>query len=103
MEFFCSAAFTTYIVSFSEEVKRAAYAGRADWLVVISLFNNDCDFQPRLPSSSLASSSDIITRRLKFCITVIGTGLLGWLLNIVLVLCSGPLCVRPVSVVHAHP
>ncbi|KAI0299018.1 amino acid/polyamine transporter I [Multifurca ochricompacta] len=28
-------------------------------------------------------------------IAVIGTGLLGWLLNIVLILCSGPLCVKP--------
>lgn len=27
--------------------------------------------------------------------TVIGTGLIGWVLNIVLVLCSGPLCVAP--------
>lgn len=33
------------------------------------------------------------TQVFKLCITVIGTGLLGWLLNIVLVLCSGPLCV----------
>ena len=30
---------------------------------------------------------------LKIKNTVIGTGVLGWLLNIVLVLCSGPLCV----------
>jgi hypothetical protein len=30
---------------------------------------------------------------------VVGTGLIGWILNIVLVLCSGPLYVDPATVV----
>ena len=34
-----------------------------------------------------------ITLKCSSFVSVIGTGLLGWLLNIVVVLCSGPLCV----------
>ena len=37
------------------------------------------------------------------CIVVIGTGLLGWLLNIVLVLCSGPLCVARLPLSYHRP
>jgi hypothetical protein len=45
-------------------------------------------FSLQVGSEALPSGSK---RDLTLGIIVIGTGLLGWLLNIVLVLCSGPL------------
>ena len=45
-------------------------------------------FSLQVGSDALPSASK---RDLTLGIIVVGTGLLGWLLNIVLVLCSGPL------------
>jgi amino acid transporter len=77
----------------SEEVRRAAYAG-----------------MPCVPLSLQVTYLSLIQRRLQYSLQVrpsispffwdfnehkiqlvIGTGLFGWLLNIVLILCSGPL------------
>jgi hypothetical protein len=78
---------------YSEEVKRASYAGMA-WIGRSFLLYLILDFKHLLPSLSLVSDTwrglSLVSQA---CVVVIGTGLLGWLLNIVLVLCSGPLCV----------
>lgn len=67
------------LIYHSEEVKRAAYAAPSAIFI-----------------AGMCSLALIIAQRvdLEFVIVVIGTGLIGWLLNIVMVLCSGPLYVH---------
>lgn len=67
------------LIYHSEEVKRAAYAAPSAIFI-----------------AGMCSLSLVIAQRVHpvFVVTVIGTGLIGWLLNIVMVLCSGPLYVH---------
>lgn len=63
-------------------------------LVTISNQNDTNTFLSAPSAIFIAGMSGIPPHGLLFLIppvTVIGTGLIGWILNIVLVLCSGPL------------
>jgi hypothetical protein len=75
----------------SEEVRRAAYAGQCPGRFDCMSQADIRIFQPPARSSSQASNLRLARERLLTLCLVIGTGVFGWILNIVLVLCSGPI------------
>lgn len=74
----------------SEEVRRAAYAGQFHVFPHISANRySPCSAVRYLYCGYAPQDRSDQWLFILFLCTVIGTGILGWILNIVLVLCSG--------------